>query len=95
MSVLSTAVANLQRWETIQRAVRALGHVHVGCRADAVHNGTVGAVLIATQQKALRVGFAPEVRDGWLALLCRDHLGDAADCSGKGIRIVLSIRNYS
>lgn len=76
VAMLSTAVANLDRWQEIAPAVRELGRRHVGYGVKPEHYETVGAALLATLEKGLGDGFTPEVRDAWGACftIVRDEM---------------------
>ena len=66
MSMLGTAVANLHDWNRVAGALRALGARHVSYGVATADYDTVGAVLIATLEKALGDDFTPETRDAWV-----------------------------
>jgi hemoglobin-like flavoprotein len=65
-SMLNTAVANLQRLETILPAVEDLGRRHVGYGVVSEHYATVGTALISTLDKGLGPDFTPDVREAWI-----------------------------
>lgn len=65
-SMLNTAVANLERFETILPAVQDLGRRHVGYGVEPEHYETVGDALITTLRKGLAEDFTPEVRSAWI-----------------------------
>jgi NAD(P)H-dependent flavin oxidoreductase YrpB (nitropropane dioxygenase family)/hemoglobin-like flavoprotein len=67
MAMLSTAVANLDRLETIVPAVRALGARHAGYGVQAADYGPVAEALLWTLGHALGDAFTAETRDAWVA----------------------------
>lgn len=67
MSMIATAVAALDRIETILPAVRALGARHAGYAVTEEHYATVGVALLWTIEKGLGAEFTPAVRDAWSA----------------------------
>jgi hemoglobin-like flavoprotein len=67
MSMLSMAVAALERLETLVPAVRALGARHGKYGVLEEHYATVGAALIWTLQKGLGPDFTPAVAEAWTA----------------------------
>jgi hemoglobin-like flavoprotein len=68
MTMLATAVAALDRLETIVPAVRALGARHAGYGVTEEHYATVGAALLWTLEKGLGAEFTPAVRDAWTSV---------------------------
>ncbi len=67
MQMLAVAVENLDHWETISNAVRALGKRHRGYGVSPVDYDTVGAALIATLERGLGPEFTSDVREAWIA----------------------------
>lgn len=65
MTMIATAVASLERLDTILPAVRQLGARHAGYGVDEEHYATVGAALLWTLEKGLGADFTPAVRDAW------------------------------
>jgi len=67
MTMLDTAVRNLQNPQTIVPAVRELGkrHVKYGVRRDDYNS--VATALLATLEKGLGPEFTPETKKAWIA----------------------------
>lgn len=65
MTMIATAVASLERLETLVPAVRQLGARHAGYGVTEEHYGTVGAALLWTLEKGLGPEFTPAVREAW------------------------------
>ncbi len=65
MTMIATAVASLERIETLVPAVRQLGARHAGYGVTEEHYGTVGAALLWTLEKGLGPEFTPAVREAW------------------------------
>jgi hemoglobin-like flavoprotein len=65
MAMIGTAVAGLDRLETIVPAVQALGKRHVGYGVQAGHYDTVAAALLWTLEQGLGAGFTPDVKAAW------------------------------
>jgi nitric oxide dioxygenase len=65
MSMLATAVAALDRLDTLIPAVQALGARHSRYGVIEEHYASVGAALIWTLQKALGPEFSPTLRAAW------------------------------
>jgi hemoglobin-like flavoprotein len=65
MTMIATAVASLERLDTIVPAIRALGARHAGYHVTDDHYATVGAALLWTLEKGLGPEFTPEVRAAW------------------------------
>lgn len=68
MTMIATAVAALERLDTIVPAVRALGARHAGYGVKPEHYGTVGNALLWTLEKGLGPEFTPAVRDAWTSV---------------------------
>ena len=67
MQMLATAVNGLDKLETIAPAVQALGARHVRYGVTEAHYDTVAAALLWTLEQGLGAGFAPQVREAWVA----------------------------
>lgn len=67
MQMIATAIAALDRAETITATFRQLGqrHIHYGVRDE--HYPIVGTALIWTLEKSLGPAFTPAVRSAWTA----------------------------
>ncbi len=65
MAMISTAVAGLDRLETIVPAVQALGKRHVGYGVQPAHYDTVAAALLWTLEQGLGTAFTPDVKAAW------------------------------
>jgi hemoglobin-like flavoprotein len=65
MAMIATAVAGLDRLESIVPAVQALGRRHVGYGVQAAHYDTVAAALLWTLEQGLGTGFTPDVKAAW------------------------------
>ena len=65
MAMIGTAVANLDRLETIVPAVQDLGRRHATYGVKATHYDTVGAVLLWTLGQGLGDAFTPPVKAAW------------------------------
>ncbi len=65
MRMISTAVAALDRLESVVPAVQQLGVRHVGYGVKDEHYATVGAALLWTLEQGLREGFTDDVKDAW------------------------------
>jgi nitric oxide dioxygenase len=67
MAMLATAVANLDRLDTIVPAVRALGVRHARYGVTAADYAPVAESLLWTLAQALADAFTPETREAWVA----------------------------
>ena len=65
MAMLSTAVANLHKLDSILPAVKDLGRRHRGYGVTATHYAPVGAALLWTLEQGLGSDFTPEVKAAW------------------------------
>ncbi len=65
MSMLNTAVASLDKLDSIVPAVQALGQRHVGYGVKAEDYDTVGEALLWTLGEGLGDGFTDEVKGAW------------------------------
>jgi len=68
MAMIGTAVANVNRLETVVPAVRALGARHKDYGVQDSHFDTVAAALLWTLGQGLGDAFTPACRDAWTAL---------------------------
>lgn len=67
MAMLATAVASLERLDTLVPVVRQLGARHAGYGVVEDHYATVGAALLWTLEKGLGPAFTADVRAAWTA----------------------------
>jgi hemoglobin-like flavoprotein len=65
MTMIATAVASLERLDTLVPTIRALGARHAGYQVTDDHYATVGAALLWTLEKGLGPDFTPQVRTAW------------------------------
>lgn len=65
MTMIRTAVAGLDKLDTLVPAVQELGRRHVGYGVQDRHYDTVGAALLWTLEKGLAEGFTPRVKEAW------------------------------
>jgi hemoglobin-like flavoprotein len=65
MAMLGTAVANLDRLETIMPAVADLGRKHIEYGVQPAHYDTVAAALLWTLDQKLGEAFTPSVEAAW------------------------------
>ena len=65
MAMIGTAVAGLDRLESIVPAVQALGRRHAGYGVQAAHYDTVAAALLWTLEQGLGAAFTPDVKAAW------------------------------
>ena len=65
MAMIATAVAGLDRLDTIVPAVQALGRRHVGYGVQAAHYDTVAAALLWTLEQGLGSAFTSDVKAAW------------------------------
>ena len=65
MMMIATAVAALDRIDTIVPQIRHLGARHAGYGVQEEHYATVGAALLWTLEKGLGADFTPLVREAW------------------------------
>ncbi len=65
MAMIGTAVANLDRLDTIVPAVQALGRAHVTYGVKPAHYDTVGAALLWTLGQGLGDAFTLPVEAAW------------------------------
>jgi hemoglobin-like flavoprotein len=63
--MIGTAVANLDKLETIMPAVQDLGRRHRGYGVQPQYYDTVAEALLWTLQQGLGDGFTPPVRAAW------------------------------
>ncbi len=67
MAMIATAVAGLDKLDTIVPAVRALGARHAGYGVIDAHYDTVAAALLWTLEQGLGPDFTPATKDAWVA----------------------------
>ena len=65
MSILATAVDNLDNLESIVPAVQDLGRRHVNYKVEAEHYDLVGQALLWTLEQGLGDDFTPDVKQAW------------------------------
>jgi hemoglobin-like flavoprotein len=65
MAMIGTAVAGLDRLDSIVPAVQALGKRHAGYGVQAAHYDTVAAALLWTLEQGLGAAFTPDVKGAW------------------------------
>ncbi len=65
MQMLTVAVAQLDRLDTLVPAVAALGERHRGYGVRHEHFATVGAALLWTLEQGLGPAYTPAVREAW------------------------------
>lgn len=68
MTVLATAVGNLEKLDDILPTVQALGEQHADFGVKPEHYNTVGEALIWTLQQGLGDAFTAEVKDAWVTV---------------------------
>jgi hemoglobin-like flavoprotein len=80
MQMISTAVANLDRLDTLVPAVQSLGARHARYGVLDSHYNTVGEALIWTLEQGLGDAFTPETKDAWIVVytLLSSTMKDAA-----------------
>jgi hemoglobin-like flavoprotein len=67
VTMIATAVENLDRLDLVLSAVRDLGRRHAGYGIKEVDYDTVETALLLTLAQALGGEFTPEVRQAWIA----------------------------
>ena len=65
MAMIGTAVAGLDRLDTVVPAMQALGRRHVGYGVQAAHYDTVATALLWTLEQGLGAAFTPDVKAAW------------------------------
>jgi hemoglobin-like flavoprotein len=80
MAMLATAVANLDRLDSILPAVRALGARHAGYGVKDADYGAVAEALLWTLAQALGEAFTEDAQAAWVAayMLLAGQMQDAA-----------------
>jgi nitric oxide dioxygenase len=80
MAMLATAVANLDRLDSILPAVRALGARHAGYGVQDADYGAVAEALLWTLAQALGEAFTEDAQAAWVAayMLLAGQMQDAA-----------------
>ena len=68
MTVLATAVGNLDKLDEILPTVQALGEQHAEFGVKPEHYNTVGEALIWTLEQGLTDTFTTEVKEAWVAV---------------------------
>lgn len=68
MTVLATAVGNLEKLDEILPTVQALGEQHAEFGVKPEHYNTVGEALIWTLEQGLTDSFTTEVKEAWVAV---------------------------
>lgn len=68
MSMLSVALNNLDKLDTLRPALKALGERHIDYGVTAGHYDIVGRALIGTLELMLGEAFTLEARQAWVAL---------------------------
>jgi hemoglobin-like flavoprotein len=82
MGMLDTAIANLDRLESVAPAVRDLGRRHAGFGVEAANYETVACALIATLEQGLGSDFTPALQEAWVScyrLLSREMKAGASE----------------
>jgi nitric oxide dioxygenase len=81
MAMLGTAVASLNRLDTLVPVLRALGQRHARYGVKAEHYASVGSALLWTLEKGLGAAFTPDVKDAWATayILVWTTMNDAAN----------------
>jgi hemoglobin-like flavoprotein len=85
VSMLGTAIANLDRLESIAPAVRDLGCRHAGYGVKPADYETVARALIATLEQGLGSDFTPALREAWASCyraLAGEMMAGAEKCKG-------------
>jgi len=67
MSMLGTAIVNLDRLEDVAPAIRDLGRRHAGYGVEPAHYETVAGALTATLEEGLGRDFTPALREAWVS----------------------------
>lgn len=65
MAMIGTAVGGLDRLDSIEPTVQALGKRHVSYGVQAAHYDTVAAALLWTLEQGLGAAFTPDVKAAW------------------------------
>lgn len=68
MAMIATAVANLDKLESVVPAVQDLGRRHAGYGVSHADYDTVAAALLWTLEKGLGDGFTPACREAWATM---------------------------
>lgn len=75
MTMIGTAINQLDRLETVTPRIRDLGKRHAAYGVQPEHYETFASALLWTLQTVLGADFYPEVEDAWTALY--DYLSEA------------------
>jgi hemoglobin-like flavoprotein len=67
MSMIATAVAQLDKVEALAPVLRALGKRHIGYGVRDSDYDTVATALLWTLEKGLGADFTPALKDAWTA----------------------------
>ena len=81
VTMISSAVENLDRLGLVLSAVRDLGRRHAGYGVKEVDYDTVETALLLTLAQALGGEFTPEVRQAWIA--CYRTLAEAMKTAAR------------
>lgn len=65
MAMIGTAVAGLDRLDSIVPAVQAMGRRHSGYGVQDQHYETVASALLWTLEQGLGAAFTPDVKSAW------------------------------
>ena len=68
MGMISAAVGQLDRLDTLVPVLRDLGRRHEGYGVRPAHYDTVGTALLATLEQGLGEAFTPAVRAAWVTV---------------------------
>jgi hemoglobin-like flavoprotein len=82
VTMIATAVDNLDRLELVLAAVRDLGRRHAGYGVKDVDYDTVETALLLTLAQALGGEFTPDVRQAWIA--CYRTLAEVMKTGARG-----------
>ena len=86
ISMLGTAIVNLDRLERVAPAVRELGRRHAGYGVEPSDYETVACALIATLEQGLGSDFTPALREAWTScyrVLSSEMMAGASECRGE------------
>ena len=67
LTAIAMVVGSLDRFEVVEREIRALARRHVGYGVTYLHYQSVGAALLWTLGEVLGGAFTPELRRAWAA----------------------------
>jgi len=86
MSMLGTAIVNLDRLESVAPAVRDLGRRHAGYGVEPSDYETVACALVATLEQGLGSDFTPALREAWTScyrVLSGEMMAGASERRGE------------